>query len=120
MIVFGEHGPGQYAQGEITLSLVRCPKKRGAEVEADGGLLVVSHSETGHHHAIRGAVARMERGEDPFTCYLYVDGAHADLVNLRDVNPHETVRLPKPKDGWCYRVFHQREETPAGWRKVQD
>jgi hypothetical protein len=106
---------GQVAQGDITITAVtKAPK--GEIIAPTSGQVVVAHSETGHHHSINSTVARLERGEDPWTCYLHVEGEYADLVHHRDVNPHETIRLPKG----AYRIRRQREWTPEGWRAVQD
>ena len=82
-----------------------------------GGALVVTHSETGHHHTIGDPDVMMFREPtDPLIGYLQVDGEFADLIHGRSFDRHETVRLPRG----TYRIHRQREHTPEGWRRVQD
>lgn len=108
---------GPLPQGDITIIAVDAVPK-GEEIRPKHGQIIVGHSETGHHHSIaeNGTAARLIRGENPFVCYLVVDGEYADLVHHRQVNPHETVRLPKG----CYQINRQREWSPEGWRQIQD
>lgn len=115
MYLFNRRTKGQVAQGDITITAVKSAPV-GDEIKPVGGLILVAESETHHHHAVNGTVARLERGEDPWTCYLHVEGDYADLVHHRDVHPHETVRLPRG----AYRIRRQREWTPEGWRAVAD
>jgi len=78
---------------------------------------IVAHSETGHHHAVRAdGTVFYEGPSDPFTCYLVVDSAYADIVHQRSFDTHETVRLEKGT--WLVR--RQREYTPEGFRRVED
>lgn len=108
-------------QGDIGIELVDLGAvKFGDEVQPIGGRLVVGHSETGSDHATSSTVARLWRGENPLVCYLSIEGDYADLVHHRDVNQHETWRLPRVA-GKCYRIRRQREQTPQGWvREIQD
>jgi hypothetical protein len=115
MFIFNRRAKGQVAQGDITITAIRTAPD-GEDVKPENGFLVVAHSETSHHHGVDSTVARLIRGEDPWTCYLRVEGEYADLEHRRDVNPHETIRLPKG----CYRIRRQREWTPEGWRAIQD
>ena len=115
MYVLNRKLKGQVAQGDITISAVN-EAPAGVAVDPQGDRIVVAHSETGHHHTVNSRAARLTRGEDPWTCYLTVNEAYVDLVHHRDVNPHETIRLPTG----CYRVRRQREWTPEGWRQVAD
>lgn len=80
--------------------------------------IIVTHSETGHHHMIHDGEARLFKTaeRDPLVCYLQVDGAYADVVHHRPWDTHETVRLP----AGAYKVVRQREYTPEGWRRVED
>jgi hypothetical protein len=90
------------------------------------GDLVVSHSESGHHHVIRNQGVNQyefENQADPaksLICYLVMgDDAYMDVEHLRDYDTHETLRLRgNPGDVW--EVRRQREHTPEGWRRVMD
>lgn len=103
-------------QGDIAIERVsRRPAGCVAATPASGRL-IVAHSETGHHHYVEAAGARFYGTSDPLICYLTVSEKFADVVHARQVNPHETFRLPKG----TYRIRRQREWTPEGWRAVQD
>ncbi len=90
------------------------------------GELVISHSETGHHHSIADkAVSCFEVPGDTLTCYLRLDDGLSediggvDVVHHRSYDTHETLRLlGKPGDVWSVR--RQREWSPEGWRRVED
>ena len=110
-----DRSKGPLPQGDITLIAVES-SPTGDVITAERGSIVVAHSETGHHHVVDARNARLERGESPWICYLTVTAEYADLVHLREVNPHETVRLPTGK----YKICRQREWTPEGWRAVAD
>lgn len=84
------------------------------------GPIVVSHSETGHHHSIFDDGVRVfESQVDPLVCYLLMDDSHFDLQHLRPYDTHETLRL-EGEPGAVWEVRRQREYTPEGWRRVQD
>lgn len=114
MMIF-DRSKGSLPQGDITLVAVTTAPA-GSEVAPVSGSVIVAHSETGHHHLVDSRQARLERGENPWICYLHVTAEYADLVHARDVNPHETVRLPLG----IYRINRQREWTPEGWRQIND
>lgn len=85
------------------------------EAESDG-TLIVTRSETLHHHTV------LERD-----CELFQDPANALLawikVNrptvLEHQRPHDTHAPIKFAKG-VYEVRRQREYTPEGWRRVAD
>ena|SRR3990167_1589560 len=106
------------AQGDLLVRRVTdIPKAATETPRGKNGELVVGLSETSHNHSVHDRRVRMlVDSSDPLVCYLRVEGDYADLVHHRDVNPHETIRLPKG----CYRIRRQREWTPEGWRVVND
>jgi|SRR6478609_6283308 len=108
----------QGAQGDVMFVRVSAiPPAASEEVVRENGRLIVTHSETGHHHAIDKLEARMFREpRDPLICYLAIDGEHADVVHHRPFDTHETIRLPQG----LWQVRRQREYTPEGWRRVED
>jgi hypothetical protein len=78
---------------------------------------IVAHSETGHHHVVRAdGTVFYEGPSDPFTCYLRIDGAFAEVVHQRPFDTHEPVRLGQG----VWMVRRQREYTPDGFRRVED
>jgi len=108
----------QGAQGDVMFMRVDAvPPAATEEVSREARRLIVTHSETGHHHAIDNPDVRMFREpRDPLICYLAVDGEFADVVHHRPFHTHETIRLP----AGTWQVRRQREYTPEGWRRVED
>jgi hypothetical protein len=105
------------AQGDVLFRRVEALPV-GAVRREQPGPIVVAHSETGHHHAIQDAGVHLyrERGGDPLIRFLFVEGAHADIVHLRAQDTHETLRLTPG----FWEVRRQREWTPEGERAVLD
>ena len=78
--------------------------------------VIVTHSETGHHHVINDAAnVWLYSTKDQMVSYLKVQG-HADVVHLRDFDTHEPVRLPEG----IWEIHRQEEHSPDGWRVVAD
>jgi hypothetical protein len=48
--------------------------------------------------------------------YLDVQTDHADVVHLRGLDTHETLRLPRG----TWEIRRQQEWSPEGWRRVED
>lgn len=105
------------AQGDILIERVASVPKGATQVKRLAGGFIVAESETHHHHMVGNKrVSMLMDGKDPLVCYLQVEGAYADIVHHRDVNAHETVRLPTG----CWKITRQKEWTPEGWRRVAD
>ena len=116
-IVEWDPAQGPARQGDCLLITVDVIPVEAAEQPAEAGQIVLTRSETGHHHAIAeriGVVAY--RSSDPLVGYLRVSDGAADLVHHRTWDTHATVRIP----AGTYRVVRQREHTPEGWRAVED
>lgn len=109
------------AQGDLLVMRVEALPK-GVKEEPCSRVVVVAHSETGHHHKLElreGFEAKLFRGADPFTCYLQIaggDGECADVVHHRSFDTHGTLTLGPGL--WMMR--NQREYEPEGWRRVCD
>lgn len=94
-------------------------------VKPDNGVLVLAHSETGHHHVM--TVDRMPDGSDTvemyrlpdsiYDCFLVVKEPTA-LTHLRDFDTHEPILF----EPGTYQAKRQREYVPgeAQARMVQD
>jgi hypothetical protein len=113
------------AQGDVIIRKVKALPSGTKETPRNGSI-VVSHSETGHHHVVRDEGVRCFEIETPtspeqsLVCYLQMgDSCSFDLEHLRDYDTHETLRF-KGKPGDVFEVRRQREHTPEGWRRVQD
>lgn len=106
------------AQGDLLVLRVDSVPE-GLKEEAVKSGYVAAHSETGHHHVLglkEAHEAKLFRGEDPFTCYLQLAGAGAEIVHHRPFDTHESLSLSPGI--WCFK--NQREYQPEGWRKVSD
>jgi len=80
------------AQGELTITtLDHHPKIVGSRVASVNGVLIVGHSETGHHHVIDADCATMTR-IDPFTALVNVTKA-TTLRHLRETDTHQPLAL---------------------------
>lgn len=80
------------------------------------GNLIVTHSETGHHHSFDPTPnVFIYSTKDTLTAYLKVTKP-AVLKHRRDFDTHAPILF---KAG-IYEISRQEEWTPAGWRVVQD
>lgn len=83
----------------------------------ENGAIIVTHSETGHHHVIEHPdVVMYDDKTNELISWLEVTCELAELKHLRSHDTHESLFLPKGR----YKIGRQREYTPSGWRKVQD
>lgn len=78
-------------------------------------VLVVAHSETGHHHVIRSPEVELFSDGDPLVSFLRMDCDFADVEHLRTFDTHETLRL-RGEEGVTtfFEVRRQREHVPDG------
>jgi hypothetical protein len=80
------------AQGELTITkLDAAPKNIGETVKPEKGMLIVGHSETGHHHVVDAGCATLTR-VDLFTAFLEVRKA-TRLVHQREYDTHPPIEL---------------------------
>jgi hypothetical protein len=91
------------------------PTAMRVEPEKDGRV-IVTRSETLHHHVIMGNSATLYRLPDSIMdCLLVVDKPTA-LEHLRQHDTHEPIMF----EPGVYHVRRQREYTPEGFRRVED
>lgn len=77
---------------------------------------VLAHSETGHHHVMEAkTVDFFCSANDAFVSYIDVKKP-TELRHLRGFDTHKTIVFPAGK----YRVNRQGEQTPEGWKRVED
>lgn len=86
------------------------------EVPAEGNHLIVTHSETGHHHVLERDAAQMFDNKDNELESFLVLHRQTALTHLRDYDTHAPIQL----DPGQYRVIRQREYTAEGFRRAQD
>lgn len=105
------------AQGDIYITRTNMQVPANAvEVQPEGNYLIITHSETGHHHVMEKTKAKLYKlPDDIMKCLLVVEDPVA-LQHLRDYDTHSPIQFEKGN----YIVRRQREYTPKGFRKVQD
>lgn len=113
----------QAAQGDVLFLRVEAIPS-GYEAQETAGLIVVAHSETGHHHTVPGLEAMLYANRaDPMTAYLQMK-AGVEAVTVTHHRPHDThaaIRLlGEGAGGSVWMVRRQREHAPEGWRRVED
>lgn len=111
------------AQGDVLIRKIDALPAGLTEVPPVDGRIVVTHSETGHHHTMtldrpKGRAkpaVRMYQGSNPLIAWLEVNRPTA----LEHLRPHDT-HAPIQFAPGIYEVRRQREHAPEGWRKVID
>jgi hypothetical protein len=107
------------AQGDVMLIPVAAlPEGKLPPIASENGNLIVTHSETSHHHIVmeRPGVRMFQDAMDQFRAFLVIEGEPADLEHLRSHDTHETLRL----EPGVWEVRRQREYAPEGWRRAAD
>lgn len=96
----------QCAQGDVLFTRLDArPTELGKAVEPENGNIIITHSETGHHHVMSPhAVAAFQHAVNPFILFVKVERV-TELTHLREHHTHEAIEF---KPGW-YRVNRQRE-----------
>lgn len=108
------------AQGDLLLIRIDKLPPDLTQVMPEGGVIILGHSETGHHHVIDADAAEMYAPTTPLPdsileCFVTV-GKDTALRHLRGFDTHEPIKLTPG----VYRVRRQREYVPEGWRRAQD
>lgn len=91
------------------------------EIVPQNGMVVVTHSETGHDHVMvldradDVPAVRMYGGDNPLIAWLEVNRP----TSLEHRRPHDT-HAPIMFGPGIYEVRRQREYTPEGFRRVED
>ncbi len=105
------------AQGDIYIRKVDKLPANLVKVGSENGRVIVTHSETGHHHVMDGELVEMYRPKENFDWDAWlVVREPATLDHLRQHDTHESWLLP----AGVYHVRRQREYTIEGLRRVED
>jgi hypothetical protein len=109
------------AQGDLMLRRIDKLPAGVKKLNAEKGMFVVAHSETGHNHVVDSAPNVKWYGtDDPMVSYLEVieatDETETLLRHLRGHDTHKTIVIPPG----VFEIRRQREHTPEGWRQVAD
>ena len=107
----------QAAQGDLLIRRVDKIPDDAKEVLGKNRL-VLAHSETGHHHAIKEhpTVCHFRQDNQPLISFLEVSGDAVILEHQRPWDTHAPILVEKG----TYEIRRQREYVPEGWRRVED
>lgn len=104
------------AQGDVYIRRIETLPKNAIPEKPEHGRVIVTHSETGHHHVMDADAVTMYRLPDSIMdCLLVVDKPTA-LEHLREHDQHEPIMF----EAGIYHVRRQQEYTPEGLRRVED
>lgn len=109
------------AQGDVMFQRINALPSNATRVPASGGKIVVTHSETGHHHVMvldkknTPSVEMFASADNPLLAWIKVNRP-TSLDHLRPHDTHESIMF----EPGIYEVRRQREHTPEGWRQVAD
>ena len=105
------------AQGDIYISKIDAIPSSVVRVSPEGNQIIVTHSETGHHHVMAAETVEMYRPETNFDwdAWLIVKEP-TPLRHLRGYDTHEPIMF----EPGIYHVRRQREYTLEGFRRVED
>ena len=103
------------AQGDVLIRRIEKLPDGLKKIKPENGKIIVTHSETGHHHVMEADRAELFQGPDLLTAFLLVRKA-TKLEHLRPHDTHEAIKFPPG----VYEVRRQREYTPEGLRRVAD
>lgn len=106
------------AQGDIYFKKITELPQNLEEVFPENNVLIVTHSETGHHHVMEVKSNNVKMYAYPnsiMDCFLVIKEPTV-LRHLRNFDQHQDIKFEKG----IYHGKRQREYTPEGFRKVQD
>jgi hypothetical protein len=103
-------------QGDLCIRRISSVPAGLTPAAAEGGVYILAHSETGHHHVIDSRNAQMLIDKtNKFIAYLKVS-APTEVEHQRSFDTHESLLLT-PGD---YEIRRQREYVAEGFRRVAD
>ena len=110
------------AQGDVLIRKVEAIPADATPVAAENGAVIVTHSETGHHHTMlldrKAKTPNVEMFQDPKNALLAWIKVNRPTVleHQRPFDTHAPIKFGKG----VYEIRRQREYTPEGWRRVAD
>lgn len=108
----------QCAQGDVMFTRVSSkPADMNKQLELEDGKLIITHSETGHHHIMNPAhVKAFQNGANPLVLFIVVS-EQTELTHLRDHHTHEAIQF----EPGMYQVNRQREfDSTVEARNVEE
>lgn len=110
------------AQGDVLFMRIADLPASAKPVAPVNGEIIVTHSETGHHHVMvldrdedTPSVEMFSSDDNPLMAWIKVNRPTA-LEHRRPHDTHEPIMFGVG----IYEVRRQREYSPEGWRRVAD
>lgn len=108
------------AQGDMLIRKIDRLPKNVSRQKSENGNLILTHSETGHHHVVReqANVEFYANDNNPMVAYLVVNNPKEEVKveHLRSFDTHAPYIL---KNG-VYEIRRQMESFPEGFRQALD
>lgn len=104
------------AQGDIYITRIEHLPPGLVPVPPEGDRLIVTHSETGHHHVMLAERTKAYRLPDSIMDIFLAVERGDTLQHLRPHDTHEAIAFAPG----LYHVRRQREYVPEGFRRVED
>lgn len=105
------------AQGDIYITRISKLPAGVVPIEPENGRVIVTHSETGHHHVMLKERTKLYQLPDSIMDIFAEVGPEGDT--LEHLRPHDTHQAIAFAPG-LYHVRRQREYVPEGFRRVED
>lgn len=104
------------AQGDVFIQKIKKLPANLKKVEPEGDKIIVTHSETGHHHLMEAEDVEMYMDpNNPLIAFLEVEKP-TELVHMRSFDTHKPILFDKG----TYQINRQQEFGVEGWKKVTD
>ena len=104
------------AQGDILIQRIAKLPLGVVPVAPENGRVIVTHSETGHHHVMLAERTKAYKLPDSIMDIFLAVEEGDTLEHLRQHDTHESIRF----EPGVYHVRRQREYVPEGFRRVED
>lgn len=104
------------AQGDIYITRIDKLPAGVVHIAPEGGRIIVTHSETGHHHVMLAERTKAYKLPDSIMDIFLTVEQGDTLEHLRPHDTHESIAFGP---GFYY-VRRQREYVPEGFRRVED
>lgn len=103
-------------QGDVYLIPIKAVPEGMEPIAPENGHFIITHSETGHHHAIKERPdVKQYAAESEFRGFLELSES-ALLEHLRDHDTHEAQVVGA--GSWL--IQRQAAYTPQGWERARD
>jgi len=114
---FGGYG----SQGEVDFQLIDELPEGLTRVPSEAGLLILGHSETGHHHVVKESsnVELYSANDNKGTLFLVTKNNEVELEHMRDNHTHKSWLFPANKVV-RFNTTREASDNELGWVRALD